>query len=362
MNTAVARQLFTYDPVRTHAELDHVRAEKFLDDLNFPEAARRVIFDVFARSFFNDPGDMSAAELVKMFHLYFLGSWESICFDVLDEPFDVAVWQPLSRLLETLGTHILTSTTVSELSKRSGKWHANGINDEFDAVVLALSLPGLQTLAAASPDLVDDGWRENISTLPSAPPFSVLRLWLDRRVDSNRPAFLGTSGIGICDNISIVDAYQGEARRWSYSANGSIVELHAYALSETKRNPSEVRADLITTLHRLYPETASAVITDERHLIRQDCPGFPPGLHSRRPTVQTSDPTVVVAGDLVRLPFPAALMEAAVSSGRIAANALLETQQVSGDPVYSIPLRGVGASAVSWWRRNSKRGAPTTSP
>ena len=43
---------------------------------------------MFARSFFADPDEFSAAELVAMFHIYFLGSAEGLLFDVPDDDYD----------------------------------------------------------------------------------------------------------------------------------------------------------------------------------------------------------------------------------------------------------------------------------
>ena len=50
-----------------------------------PEA-RQMLFSVFAHSFFNPEERMSAADLVAMFHFYFLGNPEGLVFDVQTEP------------------------------------------------------------------------------------------------------------------------------------------------------------------------------------------------------------------------------------------------------------------------------------
>ena len=80
--------------------LDHLDAETFLRNINFPVAARHLAFEVFSRSFFADPAHLSAAELATMFHIYFLGSSEGLIFDVATANFDVALWNPLRDYLE----------------------------------------------------------------------------------------------------------------------------------------------------------------------------------------------------------------------------------------------------------------------
>ena len=75
-------------------------------------------------------------------------------------------------------------------------------------------------------------WRERVAATCNAPPFAVWRLWLDRPVAPDRAAFLGTSGFGPLDNISVLERFEEGARRWSAAHGGSVVELHAYALVE----------------------------------------------------------------------------------------------------------------------------------
>ena len=340
MDGKVASEMLAFDGDRTFERFDAMSAATFLDRVRFPTEARRMLFEVFAHSFFNPEDAMSAAEMLMMFHLYFLGTGEGILFDVLDEPFDDAVWKPMRRLLDRLDVVVRTDSPI-EAVDRSGA----------DGVVLALPVSALQSVVTASAWIGTPSWREDVAALQPAPPFVVWRLWLDRPVSAERAPFAGTAGLGIIDNISVVDRYQGEARRWALRTGGSVVELHAYALpSAYEDDAARVRRELLQSLHDQYPETAAATVVDERLLWRNDCPGFAPGSWARRPVVSVPsasrssprpDPVVALAGDLVRLPFPTALMERAVASGFLAANHLLQAWGVRPEPVWSIPTRGV---------------------
>ncbi len=348
LDPEAAREMFEFDPVRTYAELDERSAADYLDSLGFPPVARRMLFEVFARSFFNEPDDLSAAELLAMFHLYFLGSSEGVLFDVLDEPFADAVWAPLSRHLRRHGAQVRCEAEVEALEARpGGGWavHATGGVVEADAVVLALTVEGLQRVVAASPAVGDAAWRADVAALEVAPPFAVWRAWLDRPLDAGRAPFVGTTGLGIVDNLSAFHLFEGESRRWALRHGGSVVEVHAYGLPARWRDAHDVRAELLGRLHEVWPETADATILDERYLQHADCPGFPPGSSARRPRVTTPDPTVVLAGDLVRVPFPTALMERAATTGFLAANQLLAPWGVAPEPVWSVPPLGWVADA-----------------
>ncbi|MEV6250332.1 FAD-dependent oxidoreductase [Streptomyces sp. NPDC051742] len=333
--------------------LDDISAYDFLETVRFPERARHLAFEVFSRSFFADPRQLSAAEMALMFHIYFLGSAEGLLFDVPRSPFPTALWDPLGGYLSRHGAELRTGSAVEHVAPtRGGGFEVAGDRGErrYDAVVLALDAAGLRSLVARSERLGDPAWRERVARLRTAPPFLVTRLWLDRPVAPDRPGFLGTSGFGGLDNISVLDRWEDEAAHWVARTAGSVVELHAYAV-----DPHEPRAvvqkRLVEQLHRVYPETGAAEVVDVRHEWREDCPLFPVGGYADRPTVRTSDPGLVVAGDVVRTDLPVALMERAATTGFLAANALLERWGVRGQTLWTVPDRGRDAvlrRAAAW--------------
>ena len=323
-----ALAMLRFDMGRSYRRWDGTSAKEYLDSLGFPPAARRMLFDVFAHSFFCAEEEMSAGELLMMFHWYFVGNRDGLIFDLAARPMSRAFWQPLGERLVSLGAEVETGAASAGLVRApGGGWRvelARGAALEADAVVLALSLPALQEVAAASPDLAGP-WRDDLLALPVTRPFAVLRLWLDRPLRPERAAFAGTTGFGHLDNISLYDRFQDQSRAWAARTGGAVVELHAYAV-EPEMDRDALAAELVAGLHAAYPETRGARELERRFLWRQDCPGFPPGLHDRRPAVTTPFPDLCLAGDLVRLPEPSALMERAAMSGVAAARALLPAE------------------------------------
>ena len=339
-----AAEMLAYDGDDTYARLDSTSAAQYLDSVRFPAEARRMLFEVFAHSFFNPQESMSAAEMLMMFHLYFCGSAEGILFDVLNAPFGVAVWQPMEALLRGLDVDVRLGSRITELEEPRDR----------EGIVLATDVEGLRTIVQSNAWIggTEPTWRADIQSLESAPPFAVWRLWLDGDVRPDRTPFAGTAAVGIIDNISCVHRYQNEARTWAAAHGGSVLELHAYALPRlVQRDVDRVKRELLASLHALYPETATMRVLDDRFLIRNDCPAFPPGSIGRRPVVATPTARVVIAGDCTRLPFPTALMERAVTSGFLAANSFLEAWNVRPEPIWSIPPRGVLATLQAWQRR-----------
>lgn len=321
--------------------LDHIDAETFLKDINFPPAARHLAFEVFSRSFFADPSNLSAAELATMFHIYFLGSSEGLVFDVPTSNYDTALWEPLRRYLHEHGVRFHLGASVTRIDPVTTSPDAFAVHTDSgerldaDAVVLAADIAGLQRIVASSPGLGDDRWRARVQGLRTAPPFAVHRLWLDRPVTADRPAFMGTAGHKPLDNISVLERYERQSAQWARDNGGSAVELHAYALDTAESGPGA-----LAQLHRLYPETATAEPVFERVLVRDDCPLFAPGSHADRPGVVTGVPGLVLAGDGIRPDLPAALMERAATTGWAAANVLLNRWGVAGHALRSVPTAG----------------------
>lgn len=295
LNAAAAAPLATVSVPGIYHRLDDVDAATFLRRINFPAAARHLAFDVFSRSFFAEPAQLSAAELAAMFHIYFLGSSEGLVFDVPDAGFDTALWDPLGGYLAALGVDIRTGAEAGRVDflgpgmfrVHDGAGGALGA----DGLVLATDVAGLRQIVESSPTLAEPHWRGKIAQLRNAPPFLVRRLWLDRAVLAKRPAFLAVGGRPPLDNISVLERYDSQARHWAVRTGGSVVELHAYAARDRSAGERVVAA-----MHELYPETRRAAVVAESVLWRADCPLFGLGHFARRPRVRTSFGGLVLAG------------------------------------------------------------------
>ncbi|TDD84007.1 FAD-dependent oxidoreductase [Saccharopolyspora karakumensis] len=347
LDPRAAAPLATVSVPETYERLDHVDAATFLDRIRFPAAARHLALEVFSRSFFAAPEQMSAAELATMFHVFFLGSSEGLLFDVPDAGFERSLWDPLRTYLTALGVGFDLGTAVSGIERGAdGTYRVHrdrGAPLDADGVVIAADVRALRQLLDESPDLEAPGWSESVRGLRNAPSFFVQRLWLDRPVEAHRAAFLATSGHGPLDNISVLDRYDGEARGWAARRGGSVVELHAYAVAEHPGDCARtrrLRSDLVGRLHELYPETARAGVVAESVLWREDCPMFGVNDFLRRPGVRTPHAGLVLAGDGIRIDLPVALMERAATTGWHAANRLLGHWGLRGHELRSVPTCG----------------------
>ena len=343
VNAKAALAMLAFDPEQTYDRFDGRSAKSYLDSLRFPPKARAMLFNVFAHSFFNPEDEYSAAELLMMFHFYFMGNPEGLIFDVAKRPFSTAIWKPFESYLSARGVEIRLGEAATMVRKNGRGWSVETSEacHEVDDVVLALTVPALKNLVATSPELAADiDWRREVDSLELTNPFAVLRLWIDRPAIEGRAPFVGTTGVGILDNISIYELIEDESSAWSSATGGSVVELHAYAI-DVDYQESDIRQQLLDGFYELYPEYRGAKILEERMLIRRDCPAFSPGSDALRPTVATPHRGIKLAGDFIKLPMPSALMERATASGFLAANQLLGEHGVRPEPIETVPRRGI---------------------
>ncbi|MGB9376786.1 MAG: FAD-dependent oxidoreductase [Mycobacteriales bacterium] len=346
MDGAAALPLLAYDRERTYAEYDGRTAAELLDLLRLPDRARAMLFDVFSHSFFNHERDMSAAELIMMFHFYFLGNPEGLLFDVPDRDYETCIWAPLARHLAALHADVRTSSPVEWIEATPhGEWrvHTAG-RDSVQAphLVLATDPGALQALAGRSPGLMaaGRGLSRQIASLRTTAPYAVARFWFDGDVAAHRQPFSGVTRESTLDSIAVYSRFEREAADWAERTGGSVVELHGYAVPAGV-SAEELALRMRSELAGLWPESADLGVVHSDARLGDDAPGFGPGSDSTRPGVTTDAAGVRLAGDWVRLGFPSALMERAAASGMLAAGDILTAVGAAPEPVLSVPGRGL---------------------
>ena len=355
MDGAAALPLLAYDRERTYASFDAISAADLLDGLGLPKRARAMLFDVFAHSFFNPEAEMSAAEMIMMFHFYFLGNPEGLIFDVPDRDYERCIWAPFTGYLQAHQVDIHTGTRVERIEPAPhGGWRIHPTSGEpvhAPHVVLATDPAALQALLARSPGLstAGRGLGRQIASLRTSAPYAVARFWFDSDVAEHRLPFSGVSGESTLDSIAVYSRFEREAIDWAKQTGGAVVELHAYAAPEDV-DANALAARMRSELTSVWPETGELGTVHCVARVAADAPAFRINSDATRPGVTTDAPGVRLAGDWVRLAFPSALMERAAASGMLAAGDVLTA--VERPPSRFSPCRGAACSARPTGRRS----------
>jgi carotenoid phi-ring synthase / carotenoid chi-ring synthase len=327
-----------YDEATTFGRFDTVSFEQFNRLAQVPPGLQTA-FNTFARAFFADADKLSLAELVKSFHFYYLGHDIGLVYDYPTRDYEPWLLSKIrTQFKELRGTlHLDVAKTTLETS--TDGFTVNGTS--FSSVVLASDVVGSRDIVTTSATLPNET-KAQFEKLKTGQRYCVIRLWLDKDVRADIPVFVITDRAKVLDAISLYHRLETDSAKWTAQHGGSVIELHCYAAPE-EATEEQLREDMMEDLVTFFPELKGFQIVDEHRQLKRDFTAFHVGQYAHRPTVETAVKGLYCAGDWVKLPFPAMLMEAACASGLLAANAVLRSHNLQEEPVFMVPNRGLMA-------------------
>lgn len=328
--------LLRYDSDREDARLDHTSFAEFAARARLP-AELRMVFSTFARAFFADEQRISMAELVAAFHFYYLGHDRGLLYDWLEGAYDEALIDPIAHVLTERGVEIRRGRGVERIASDGRGLTVDG--EQFDRVVLAADVAAARAIIERSDSLRGTELARSMAHMHAGQRYVVMRLWCRRRFGDELPLFVVTERRRLLDAIAFVHRSDPRAHDWASERRGSVIELHCYAV------PDEIASDdlaelLLAEAEHFLPGLRQSVA--HRHLqVRADFTALHVGMRAHRPGVVTDVPGLLLAGDWVRLPCPAKLMEAAHLSARLAVDAICGDYGIRGVPCWTVPRTGL---------------------
>jgi len=334
--------LLRYSREKTFDKFDRMSFKEFSDLLNLPKELQ-LVFTTFSRAFFADPQYMSMAELIKSFHFYFLSNDAGILYDVLNDDFEKTLWRPMLNYLGKYNCTIHTGCMVDKIEYEEKKFVL--AKKHYDYLIIASDVKHTPQIIKNSETLVKTypALSANAESIKSSQHYAVLRIWIDKKIEENLPFFIFTDAIKILDSITIYHQMEKTSAQWVEKHGGGIYELHSYAVPNNMTDKSEVRQQLLDEFEKYFPELHGYKIKYEYFQFRNDFTAFHTNLYTTRPEYKTDVPNLFFAGDWVKLPIPAMLMEASTSSALFVANDIFEKEKLRQEPVFSVPLKGIFA-------------------
>jgi 15-cis-phytoene desaturase len=232
---------------------------------------------------------------------------------------------PLARAVERAGGRIRTGVGVARLGLADDRRIAwaettSGERIEADAVLLALPIHNLKRLIPA--ELKRDRFFSNLDAFDGVPVITV-QLWYDRQVSN-------VDNILFCPDgrIPVYADLANTTPDYSTGGRSRFEFVVAPATDLMDLDDDEIVARVSRDVAACFPLTArdarvvkSTVVRIPRSVYRPA-----PGLDALRPTQKTPVPNLFLAGGYTRQRFYDS-MEGAVSSGNLAAKALLASIQ-----------------------------------
>ncbi|MEL6185065.1 MAG: FAD-dependent oxidoreductase [Myxococcota bacterium] len=327
-----------YDVDITPAKYDGTSFVEFAEKAHIPEGLK-LAFNIFSRAFFADEDRLSMAELLKSFHFYYLSNDHGLVYDYPTKDYQASMLGPIVEALESHGVQLRPGTPIERIERRGDGLTIHG--EHFDHAVIATDVVGTRRIVEASPGLVLPDAEARLTQLRPGQSYAVLRVWIDKDPTEDTPVFVITDRVKVLDAVAIYHRVEDEARDWAQKHGGGVIELHCYALPDGVEDEAEIRSLLLEELPAFFPSLEGMEIRFEWMQVETNFTAFHVGMDAQRPRVEDGGDRLSFAGDWVKLPFPAMLMEAAASSGVVAANRALSAEGVQEEPVYSVPPRGL---------------------
>lgn len=327
---------FQYEPRFIYEQFDDVPFDVYAERTGLP-ARLRLAFNNFSRAFFADESRLSTAELLKSIHFYYFGHDHGLAYDYPRSDFENSLWMPIRARMEDLGVDIRLGRPIHSLERSAvGTWAVDG--ESFEYVVLAADVEGarklLQPLEPPMP----------IEAVRPGQPYASLRIWMDRDAHQHTPPFVITDRVQALDAVAFYHRMEVEAQDYVKRNGGAVIELHCYAVPDELAGEGQeeaLREALEKELVTFFPELDGFKVRHRHFYVARNFTAFHAGLARHRPPTDLGLPDLFVAGDWVKLPFPAMLMEAAFTSGLLAANAILRKEGLREEPVDSVPPTGL---------------------
>lgn len=332
-------------------EYDEVTTFEQFDEMSFAEFARRaqlpprlkLAFNTFARAFFADEEKLSMAELIKSFHFYFLSHDGGLIYDFPREDYEPWLLVPIRAELAKLDVEIRTDCASLSLQGGSQGFRLDG--EEFDRVIVATDVVGANALLSGS-EAVSPETRAIYAQLKPGQRYAVLRIWTDKDYRSDLPVFVITERKDVLDSVTALHRFERSTQEDLKAHPGFVLELHCYSVPDELQD-DQVERRLLDELRDFFPELSDMRVAHRHFQLRQDFTAFHVGKHAVRPNTDTGTKGLYVAGDWVKLPFAAMLLEAACSSGVLAANRILAEDGLRQEQIDAVPERGLMAGMPS---------------
>ncbi len=332
--------LLKFDLKKTYKRYDKESFKKYARRTMMPKRMQ-LMFNTFSRAFFSEPNKMSMAELIKGFHFYFLSNEDGLIYDVLNDDFAITFENPWKDFLIKNGVTISLNSLVTKIDKKPDGYNIN--NQEFDYCILATDVKHIKPLVENSPSLKQySGFNKKMEKLGHSDRYAVLRLWTTKFENStDLPFFIFTDRLKCLDSITLYHKMEKTSEEWSKQNNGGIFELHCYSLPQDLNTEEEIATELMRELFHFMPELKEMKIVHSYFQQKQDFAAFHVGLHENRPTINTEVPNLYLAGDWVKMDNCTMLMEAAFTSGSIAANEIFKKEGLRENKLVSVPVKGI---------------------
>ncbi len=335
--------ILAYDPSRDSARFDQIDMLSWLRRKNVATRAIDTVFEPVLRSnLFLPVGEISAAAGIHALQLGLRNrnSWK---FSWLRGNPLTHLWQPILEHLRSLGVRVEFGTHVRAIREADGIASAvecaTTDGDEVllsaDSVIAAIDIESTKRLVRAS--FGEAEFLRKIENL-RATDVLVTRTWISGRLESEHHH-------GLLRDARVVDVFidVGHYHEDAQGLTHTVVETQSYiAAHHMNIAPEDLMPLVLSDLERVFPGIREREVA-YFHVLKHPrvFSAFETGSERYRPAVRTQIPNVYLAGDWVSNGRSDAFMEHALTTGVMAANAVIEAHD-------RVPTAALAAAPIDW--------------
>jgi isorenieratene synthase len=340
---------------RDYDQWDRMSIHEMFAWMGMPEQLSHMMKSMCKASTFNAHTEISAAWALSMIET-----------TLVADPADHTMWcfrgnlgqalvDPLEAELVRLGVRIRRGARAVDIERHGNRIAAVGVKTDAgqervpcDWLVCAADIPGAQRLLL--PELGDRSDYRRMANLEAISSVCT-RVILSRPLATGSDVWMGifSGKFRYLDAYFVLSRYQDEFADWSRRFGGDVVELHCYvAHRELNHMPATSVPDvLLAELYRAWPSLRGHVVHVHHHVNPPTFDKQTVGHARHNPPIQGSIDNLLMCGSWVNLEQPVHDMEKAVTTGLLAANAILRAEKVRQAPVIqtrtrSLPQRALG--------------------
>ncbi|XP_022085794.1 uncharacterized protein LOC110976645 isoform X1 [Acanthaster planci] len=343
---------------------DSISFDEYMDMFDIHRGFYDIVLEPGMKASYQDKSTFSAAEMFLFSHMFYVSNPQADYRDIAKMNQATAIINPWADKLRSLGVKIeMESAVESLIFDKKGKivTDSKHPSEHYDHVILAAGLNSTKTILRNSLKLLDDSkdksthnrlskvLEKHLMKLPLAPPFKVLTVWFDKRLESKyNPDIVQTPSFPPITIITQYHKIREDYAQWANQSGGSVLAFLMFAWEHGEVADDKLWNFIAPTVREIFPEIFQRGFKVLAYHVDGSAtyPSYEKGLAKYRPTVtfpkECGFPNLLFAGNWLHANYPTALIERPIATGREAANQILLSDHVRQSSLIVTDSHGPG--------------------
>ncbi len=337
-------QMLKFHHTKTFARYDSMSVDDFFRVRKI-SVDSMTCADPLVKTFLSNGDKLSAAEFLKNMHIHYFSNDKGMLYGYVDGSYVDAFLMPIQNILQMQGVKI-KKRLVKTVRRKQECFSIH--SSSYDYVILSTGeKETVDIMLNSFPDECNNKKSFFIRKEECNTRHITMTVWIKGTKenpiihDDDRSVFITTERKRLLDAVSFVDRINDKMREWAQRNFGTVLTLHCYE-GFAKEKDKKIEMLLLEDLYVYFPYLKQRTV-HFKNIQFYNSVLLQKNTHAKRPSVESGMSGLYYAGEWVKLPIPAAYIEAACASGIFSVNEIFKREKISQIPIYSVPLQGIYA-------------------